>query len=154
MALQWCFGPSYFPQDKFFLPSFFKHEWTFICEHVVRTFNNWVSLCSTLIIGTYICQHELVTLYVRCCTLSLNIFSLPLRTNVAYHTNKYHTILIRIIAHFCNQFGSSLYGKIIIMEHPVIWSTFLSVARNWRFYTYPLCNHYYHYLHSLAYPIM
>ena len=53
LALQWCFGPSYFPQDKFFLPSFFRHEWTFICEHVVRTFNNWDSLCLTLITGTY-----------------------------------------------------------------------------------------------------
>ena len=46
-------------------------------------------------------------------------------TNVAYHTNKYHTILIRIIAHFCNQFGSSFYVYIMIMRHPVIWSTIL-----------------------------
>ena len=97
LALQWCFGPSYFPQDKFFLPSFFKHEWTFICEHVVRTFNNWVSLCSTLIIGTYIHQHELVTLYVRCCTLSLNIFSFSSLKRCVSHKQISHNIN----THYC-----------------------------------------------------
>ena len=78
-------------------------------------------------------------------------FLFPL-SNVAYHTNKYHTILIRIIAHFCNQFGSSPMQD-RYNEASCYGVHFVLVVQNCRIYTHPSCYHYYHYLHSLAYPI-